>query len=345
MSTSTSTAPGALRLVPERDGVTAEIFHNEILPAAQPVIMRGLVCDWPIVAAGRQSPQALAAYIRRFDRGNPVSTMFAPPAARGRFFYNADLSGFNFKPGLSKLSAVLDFMLEHAEEEPPSAIAAQSVPVGENLPGMQLENRMPLLSQGVDPRIWVGNKVLVAAHHDPSENIACVAAGRRRFTLFAPDQVANLYVGPFELTPAGAAISMVSFDEPDFERYPRFADALSAALTADLEAGDAIYIPYLWWHHVRSIERFNVLVNYWWSPPAEGRGAPRDAFFHAMMAIRELPEPHREAWRSMFEHYVFQKDGPVGEHLPANRRGLMARLDASGIRNLRTMLGRVLSRP
>jgi len=332
----------SLARVPERAGVTAEIFHNEILPAAQPVVMRGIVADWPIVKAGRESPQALLDYIRRFDRGNSVSTMMGPPSIKGRFFYNADLSGFNFRPGQSKLSGVLDFMMTSAGEAQPPAIAAQSIPIGANLTGMQVENRMPLLDESVDPRIWIGNQVIIAAHHDPSENIACVAAGRRRFTVFPPEQLENLYMGPFELTPAGATISMVSFDEPDFEQYPKFRDALAAAQVADLEPGDAIYIPYLWWHHVRSIERFNVLVNYWWTPPAQGRGAPRDAFFHAMLAIKDLPPAHRQAWREMFEHYVFQTDGPAGEHLPPPRRGIIGRIDPEGARQMRGMLAKAL---
>jgi hypothetical protein len=331
--------------VAERAGVTADIFHSEILPAAQPVVMRGLVSDWPIVAAGRTSPQALSDYLRRFDRGNSISTMFGPPGMGGRFFYNSDLTGFNFKQGTAKLAAVLDYILAYADDDPPPALAAQSVPIGENLSGMQLENRMPLLGDSVDPRIWIGNQVIVAAHHDPSENIACVVAGRRRFTLFPPDQVGNLYMGPFELTPAGATISMVSFDEPDLQRYPRFADAMAAAQVVDLEPGDAIYIPYLWWHHVRSIDRFNALVNYWWSPSAQGRGAPRDAFFHAMLTIKELPEAHRQAWRAMFDHYVFQLDGPTAEHLPPDRRGIAGRLDPAIVRSVRKMLAGVLGRP
>jgi cupin-like protein len=331
--------------IPERSDVTAQIFNDEILPAARPVVMRGLVANWPIVAAGRQSPQAMSEYIRRFDRGNSVSTMFGPPGMGGRFFYNSDLSGFNFKQGTAKLSAVLDYLLAYANDDPPPALAAQSVPIGENLSGMQVENPMPLLPDSVDPRIWIGNRVIIAAHHDPSENIACVAAGRRRFTLFPPEQVGNLYMGPFELTPAGATISMVSFDNPNMQAFPRFADAMASALVADLEPGDAIYIPYMWWHHVRSIEQFNVLVNYWWAPPNHGRGAPRDAFFHAMLAIKELPESHRRAWRTMFDHYVFQTGGPPVEHLPPDKRGVAGLLDAAGIRALRGMLAKLLGRP
>jgi len=157
------------------------------------------------------------------------------------------------------------------------------------------------------------------------ENIGCVVAGRRRFTVFPPEQTSNLYVGPLDLTPAGAPVSMVSVTAPEFERFPRFREALANGLVADLEPGDAIYIPYLWWHHVESLERFNVLVNYWWNPAPAGLGAPFDSIFHGMMAIGGLPANQRKAWRALFDHYVFRLDGDPAEHLPAARQAFWAR--------------------
>ncbi|HVZ99181.1 MAG TPA: cupin-like domain-containing protein [Caulobacterales bacterium] len=329
--------------IPERANVTAEVFENEILPAARPVVFRGLVKDWPVVRAGIESPQALCAYVRRFDRGNSVSTMHGPPSIKGRFFYSEDLSGFNFQQGTAKLIASFDYLLQQLDQDQPAYLAVQSVPTRANLPGFEADNPMPLLND-VEPRVWIGNSVIVAAHHDPSENIAACTAGRRRFTLFAPEQLPNLYMGPFEMTPAGATISMVDFDKPDFERYPRFRDALEASHTADLEPGDAIYIPYLWWHHVRSLERFNMLVNYWWAPPANGRGRPQDAFLVAALTIKALPPPHRQAWREIFNYYIFQDDGPPGAHLPEERRGILGDLSAEAIRAIRAQLARTLSR-
>jgi len=164
---------------------------------------------------------------------------------------------------------------------------------------------------------------VIAAHYDPSENIACVVAGKRRFTVFPPAQVANLYPGPFEFTPAGPTISMVDFDAPDLQAFPRFAEALDNAQSAELEPGDAIYIPYLWWHHVRSTEPLNLLVNYWWSPLAPTAGHPMEALVHAMAAIRALPSHARDGWEAMFDHFVFG-DGGSADHLPPARRGIQA---------------------
>lgn len=331
--------------IPEREGVSRAEFQAKILPGARPVVLRGLVSDWPVVRAARESAPALFAYLRRFDRGNSVPTMFAPPSAAGRFFFNQDLSGFNFQSSTAKLESAFSFLETYQDDQDASALAIQSVPVNSHLPGFQADNPMPLLDPSIEARVWLGNRVIVAAHHDPSENIACVVAGRRRFTLFPPEQLPNLYMGPFELTPAGATISMVDFDDPDLERHPRFAEAMEAAVVVDMEPGDALFIPYLWWHHVRSTEAVNMLVNYWWEPPSQQRGRPREALLHAMMALRALPPQHRDAWRVLFDHYVFGATGDPAAHLPADKRGILGEMAPASARQLRAELAKALSRP
>lgn len=328
--------------IPEISGITAERFWRDILPAGRPVVMRGLVADWPATAAGRDSAQALARYLKRMDNGRPVGAMLGAASIGGRFFYNSDLSDFNFRAETVPLASALDMLAGLADAPSPGAFAVQSVPTRAHLPDFEHENRMRLLPDRLEPRIWIGNQVTIAAHHDPSENIACVTAGSRAFTLFPPEQVANLYPGPFELTPAGPIISMVDFDAPDLERYPRFPEAMANALVAELEPGDAIYIPYLWWHQVRSLDRINMLVNYWWTPPVMADGHPVQALLHAMMAIKNLPEVHRQGWQALFEHYVFEANGPPGAHLPPDRQGVQGALTPELLQRLRSAIAGTL---
>ncbi len=311
--------------------------------AAEPVVIRGLAAHWPVVEAGRQGHVALFDYLSRFDSGQTVGTVFAPAEAGGRLFYGDTLFDMNFRSGRARLGKTFSFLAQYAASGEQEALAAQSVPTWNALPGFAEANPLPLLGPEIEPRVWIGNRVIVAAHNDPYENIACVVAGRRRFTLFPPDQVENLYIGPFERTPAGATISLVEFENPDLERFPRFAQALEAAQTVELEAGDAIYVPYLWWHHVRSLDPVNMLVNYWWPAHNQGRGAPRDAFMHAMLTLRGLPPAHRQAWKAMFDHYVFRTDGDAADHLPVEARGILGDLDEIAGRELLTILSRVLA--
>jgi ribosomal protein L16 Arg81 hydroxylase len=132
---------------------------------------------------------------------------------------------------------------------------------------------MPFVPSSAEPRLWIGNAAKIATHNDPIDNVAVVAAGRRRFTLFPPEAEANLYMGPEHPTPAGTPVSMVHVTAPDWERFPLFERALAVAEEAELSPGDAVFIPRDWFHHVEALERFNVLVNYWWDSSASAAQA------------------------------------------------------------------------
>jgi hypothetical protein len=169
--------------------------------------------------------------------------------------------------------------------------------------------------------------VSVSTHFDLSENIAVLVAGRRRFTFFPPEQVANLYVGPFDFTFAGPPVSMVDLRQPDLERFPRFSEAIATAECADLEPGDAVYVPYMWWHHVESLDTFNVLVNYWWELiDRPWQGSPFKALMHAIMSVRDLPERERAIWRTWFDHYVFGAGHDAVAHLPPQARSVLGEM-------------------
>ena len=334
-----------LQEIPEWRNVDQATFRNEIVPLNKPAVLRGLVADWPAVREGLKSPAALAAYIKRFDSGRPAQTLVGPPSIKGRFFYkDDDIHQFNFARREDPIGAVVDWLIQHQADEAPMAVAIQSVPLPEYLPRFTDENAIDLASASSVPRIWIGNAVTVSTHFDFNYNIACVVGGRRRFTLFPPEELPNLYVGPLDHTPAGPPASMVNLDEPDFARYPRFEQALTAALQADLEPGDAIYMPYFWWHHVKSLEHFNVLVNYWWNDAVSALSSPFNCLLHAFLTLRELPPDQRAIWRMVFDHYVFQTNGDPAAHIDAAYDGVLRSLTPDMVKQLQAAIMQSLSR-
>ena len=301
--------------VPQRDDVTRQIFEDEIVTAGRPIILKGLVAHWPAVNAAMQSSEKLGQYLKQRDSGVLVETFVGQPQMKGRYFYNDAMNGFNYEKGEITLSHIIDQLLLTADGSPPLMIYAGSATASEAMPEFASDNIMPLLSPGIEPRLWLGNTSRVAAHYDNSRNIACCVAGTRRFTIFPPDQIGNLYLGPLEFTMAGPAASMVDFHAPDYERYPKFREAEKQSVIAKLEPGDAIYIPSLWWHHVEAEGPFNLLANYWWMP--SGSGPAFEALLLSLLAIRDQPEPERQAWHSFFEHYVFSSEASLASiHLP-----------------------------
>jgi hypothetical protein len=318
-----------------------------VLPDKRPAILRGLVGDWPAVKQGLDSPAALVRYLNRFDSGKPVDALLTAPELDGRIFYDETMTGFNFVRNRLPLAAVAEQVLRYAQFPQSPAVAAQSALIRDCLPGFTDENRLSIVDANVLPRIWLGNRITTPAHVDEWNNIGCVVAGRRRFTLFPPEQIANLYIGPLDFAPTGAPMSLVSLRNPNFDRYPKFRQALAAAHVAEAAPGDAIFIPPLWWHHVESLESFNVLVNYWWHD-SQGDAALADSAFdallHGLLSIRALPPATRRAWGAFFEQYVFGDDTEAVDHIPAQRRGILGTLSAKQLAGLRAHLAKKLTR-
>ncbi|QGZ40365.1 Cupin-like domain-containing protein [Pseudoduganella flava] len=330
--------------VAELKGLTPRDLNARILTSTQPLLLRGLVAHWPMVRAAQQSQQAASDYLLRFYGNTPVVAMLGPPEIRGRFFYNDDISGFNFRPVHAPLQGVLAELEAHRADAEPPAIYVGSTTIDAVLPGFRAENDVDL--QGREPlaSIWIGNRTRIAAHYDAPDNLACVTAGRRRFTLFPPDQLRNLYVGPLDLTPAGQPISLVDLHDPDFTRFPRFREALEHAQVAEMEPGDALFLPSMWWHHVEALEPFNVLVNYWWRQSPHYADTPTNALMYAIATIRDLPPAQRDAWRELFRHYVFEADDDTAAHIPPASRRMLAPLTEDMTRAVRAQLIKRLNR-
>ncbi|MFT7287466.1 MAG: hypothetical protein ACI87W_001580, partial [Halieaceae bacterium] len=250
---------------------------DAIASAQGPVVFRGLVADWPLVTKSLDSDSSVMSYLEAAYNDAPVTAFLGDRDIEGRLFYREDIADTNFSRLQTTLTSVLAQIREHATDDHAPTVYMGSTPLDYCFPGMREANDLDLDDHRATVRIWIGNRTRVAPHYDSMENLACVVAGRRRFTVFPPEQIANLYVGPLDLTPAGQAISLVDLNNPDFERFPRFAEALASARTVELDPGDAIYIPSIWWHAVEGLDNFNILVNHWWQEAPEYLGTPADA--------------------------------------------------------------------
>ena len=298
---------GALSSIREISVAQLEHSPDLWLKESTPWVLRDAVSDWPIVALARQSDGGALDHIRKFYTGQKVSAFLGEPSINGRYFYNEDFSGFNFLQVQTRLDQVIDKLLDLTSSEEPPSLYVGATNIDHWLPGMELETEFiaPLPSPLVS--LWLGNESVVAPHFDYPANIACCVLGTRRFTLFPPNQVRNLYIGPWDITPAGQPISLVDTRNPDYDQHPLFRDALAAALTTELQPGDVIYIPSLWWHQVESTAKINGLINFWWSEQRREYGRPMDAFNHALLSIKTLPEAERSAWATLFNYYVFSE--------------------------------------
>ena len=311
---------------------------DDVLESSTPIKLKGLVAAWPSVKQC-QDVETCASYLSKFWSEKRLVVYVGDEDINGRFFYNDAFDGFNFLSGAATLPQVFQKLSQQDRPASEASIYVGSTSVDEWLPGFRTENDLVFDSSDLRVNFWLGTATRVSAHFDLPNNIACVVAGHRRFTLFPPEQVENLYVGPLHPTPSGQAISLVDFHQPDYDRYPRFAQALESAVCAELAPGDALYIPGMWWHHVEALDAWNLLVNYWWLQTPLYMN-PTPALWHTMLAIRDLPEAQRRAWAKQFDHYVFKADSDVYEHIPEGGRGWLAPLNKTTAKQLHTDLAK-----
>jgi hypothetical protein len=310
--------PGNLPGIPVASIRTAAEL-DEATKASKPLILQGLIEHWPSLAAGRNSPSTLNDYLKAMDRGIAAPVREAPAGTHGRFGYDTDLREFTFSTRQRGISETLDRIERQLDRPNAPIIAIQMLPLASHLPAFVEQNPMSILPQ-IEPRLWLGGRVRTQIHNDRDHNLACVIAGRRRFVLFPPEQVANLYIGPIDNPPP---LSIVDLEAPDFSRFPRFARALAAAQIAELGPGDALFVPRHWWHHVTSRDPYNAMINYWWGVQGQGLENPYDCFLTALLAIKDLPSSERLYWQAMFNAYVFRSEGNAVEHIPPELRGVL----------------------
>ena len=330
----------ALPRVAERsDVVPSALAGSGVLDGEQPLVLRGLVRDWPETGLAARD---LLDIISASASERPLPFYTASPDAGGRVFYDDTLRGFNFERRKGRLADCCHWLRENADRPDAGMLYVGSTAVDGWWPGFADSHPMDLGVEQPLCSLWLGTRARIAAHYDFPRNLACVVAGRRRFTLFPPEQVLNLYPGPLEHTPSGQPISLVDFHAIDEQRFPRFRDALDAALVAELEPGDALYMPGMWWHHVEALDPVNLLVNYWWRDSPLHLGSPQAALLHAALTLGQLSAQEREPWRALFEHCVFAREPDKWSHINAASRGVLGPVDESQAHRLRQQIARQL---
>lgn len=331
-------------------GINPHNIPKDVINSAEPVVFKQLVGEWPMVKAGQVSDRTSVDYLKSFYNGNPTIVCKIPAENNGRMFYNENCTRLDYESFKGRIDETLDAILKGKEQtNSPSYYIASNI-INTHLPGFSETNTIviprdkPVDAMEDRVSIWIGGATTATCHFDALDNIACCVAGKRRFMLFAPDQISNLYPGPLEPTPGGQVISLVDFKNPDFEKFPRFKEALLTGQVADLEPGDALYIPSMWWHHVESLEPYNVLVNYWWEDAPLFLTSGMNALYMAMLGIRDKSAHERAAWKHVFNHYIFDGTEKSNSFIPSEARGFLHILDRLGARKLRALLINKLNR-
>ncbi|MCR6653479.1 MAG: cupin-like domain-containing protein [Cellvibrionaceae bacterium] len=94
------------------EGFNADNIPGEIFISDKPVLLKGVVTEWPLVKAGLESTASAIEFLKKRYSGKPAAAYFADANTGGYLSYNRDVSQLNFKTHRADLHMVLDELLE-----------------------------------------------------------------------------------------------------------------------------------------------------------------------------------------------------------------------------------------
>ncbi|KAM8907236.1 bifunctional peptidase and (3S)-lysyl hydroxylase JMJD7 isoform 1-T1 [Lycaon pictus] len=184
------------------------------------------------------------------------------------------------------LSCVLDVLEGQAQHPGVLYVQKQCSNLPTELPQLlsDLEPHVPWASEALGKmpdavNFWLGEAAAVTSlHKDHYENLYCVVSGEKRFLLHPPSDRPfipyELYTpATYQLTQEGSfkmvdeeameKVPWIPLDPlaPDLARYPNYSQA--RALCCTVQAGEMLYLPALWFHHVQQSHGC-IAVNYWY---------------------------------------------------------------------------------
>ena len=302
-----------------------------LVEAGDPVVLRGIATDWPLVRPGWAGCRTQWRTCAASMRVRPSSTRSAAPRSgapvlqRGLHPVELRSTARWAGPGAGRdrhdaaCTATANLLRGLAADR---AGTATGIRAGQRRRSGQAGHRRH--RQHLDRQPGDG---LVPFRHTRQPRLLRGGAARVHPVPARPDR--QSVSGPARSHAGGQVVSVVDFEQPDFDRHPRFREALAHARRAVLGPGDAIFIPSMWWHHVRSLEPFNVLVNYWWRSSPTWLGSALAALHHAMWAVRDLPAREKQAWEGLFRYYAFGPGERAGSTCLTPRAGIWHRSTSS----------------
>lgn len=220
-----------------------------------PVIIEGLAKNWPCIADVDRKWINLAQLKNRIKNRDSVVAIEI-----GDHYMSANLK----KANVSLLS-YLDYLQSQASsgDSPRVYLAQQTLSEVEvlkedvNIPEICLKTGKGHL---YNSNLWLGGPQgsVSPCHYDPFNGLLVQIFGEKEVKLVHPQYSENLY-------PAYHTVqkntSLVDFENPDLSIHGKFSEI--EAYDDSITAGDAVFIPYKWWHYCKA-RNISCSVNYWW---------------------------------------------------------------------------------
>lgn len=233
----------------------ADIDLAEIVRSHQPVIIRGL--DSVVPFDHRPDLDGLRLLAAEDDATFPVKVHRGD---RPYFLYVGDYGSELVRTERMSLDQFLDHMFVSPPEDETCTYrlfgtAAMNGRVAHLID--EMATSLETLAKRVPERrasgVWIGSAgVVTPMHHDAWTGLLFQFEGSKRVTMFAPKDRPNLHLSsPFKPTSRWSTLPPRS-QEANTAEFGRFARA--NPFVAQLDAGEALFIPPYWMHEVEALE-------------------------------------------------------------------------------------------
>lgn len=223
--------PLSYTLVERRDSLAKSAFIEDYKDAAKPLIFSSLMADWP---ATRKWD---IEYLKTIA-GDEVVPVYSSKPAKDKEHQHAAAQTIKLRDYLELLQKGendLRMFFYNILQGVPALLDDFSYP---DL-GMKFFKRLPVLFVG-----GKGAKVQMHYDIDLADLVLCHFGGPKKVLLIPPEQTPFMYKVPFSFS----ALYDVDFSQPDFTKYPAL-EKLNGYV-AELEHGDALFIPSGYWHYI-----------------------------------------------------------------------------------------------
>jgi hypothetical protein len=224
--------------VPVESRPSPERFFENYYFANRPVVVRGLMQDWPALACW--TPEYFAD--RFGDEGVEISgDRESDPKFEERF------------PEHRRKTTMRQFVEKITTMKGNDLYIVAKNRLLDREPFISLRKDVlypeGFLTSGPEadpPRIWMGGAgTITPLHHDASNIFFGQIYGRKLVRLIPPYEIENLYNDR-------TCFSDIDLDQVDYVRFPRFRRV--TVVQAIVHPGEFLLLPLGWWHQVRSLD-------------------------------------------------------------------------------------------
>ncbi len=232
--------------IPRISPLDKATFYRDFVSKNKPVIIEGLVNDWPAMKKWNMN-----FFAENFSKVEPVTIAVKNGKCDVTIENGVQISYTAIEKTINKIvegNVQNGFAIATTDDVFPPDFKNDYPPPAYCADGWYLRTRIFMGAAGTTT--WL--------HQDLFENLYTMVKGEKHIILFSPSD--SVYPqSRFSKLPNHAQPDVGNID---YEKFPRMKNA--QPYVVDLKVGETLFLPSLWWHYLQNKEE-SIAVSFWWT--------------------------------------------------------------------------------